>query len=304
MLLTWCTRVDQLESDEPYGCTLLWQYLCQRLCCKTDRPRNSPIDLQLPPDADDDLEQQRIFDGDTLQSTKSNPESRSASGVATSDVAAAPYQSSRPVAVISGISAKLEETPQADFTAHSLVERSRFAFKTALIAILSSLFVLIPDLKGSVSEALASSSSATSSFTSMLARAFEDNALWVPISAVLVLELSVGAALRKSVLRVVGTIVGWYEQLNSPPRAHFKCFASGDMFATVEGSFCLFEILFEILRRMQYFLALFIYISTVLLVGPLHRHFPTRPYFLLSLSCCFPGCFAIKSFALMSVMAC
>ena len=87
-----------------------------------------------------------------------------------------------------------------------LANRCKNAFKVALVALAPSILIFVPGILASLAESVNGSSSG--SFVGTLASSFKNNILWFPMSAVMVMEASVGASLRRGMLRVAGTIVG------------------------------------------------------------------------------------------------
>lgn len=87
-----------------------------------------------------------------------------------------------------------------------LASRCKNAFKVALVALVPSILIFVPAILASLAESINGSSS--DSFAGTLASSFKNNILWFPMSAVMVMEISVGASLRRGMLRVAGTIAG------------------------------------------------------------------------------------------------
>jgi hypothetical protein len=241
-----CGRVDHIEADEVYGCTLLWQRVeewlsgmkLNDLCCIWNislcgRPRNDQFEVG---DDENDDHTRKDDEKSNLSSQSSGNDSLSSLSSTVSSVTVNVADLSQsPTMEPASPSLRLPEhsnfVSNIESNANSLTERCHFAFKFAFIALFSSLFVLIPYFRESLSDSLKSSListttapsssssssssssvgfSASASFNSIFARLFQDNASWVPISAILVLELSVGAAMRKAGLRIGGTVLGWY----------------------------------------------------------------------------------------------
>jgi hypothetical protein len=217
-LFALCAKQDHAEDEEPYGFSLLWADLQIRF--------QSFKDLCYPHDNATDSEE--LIDGAPVigkslsQPVSTNQVNLSINAVS-QDSVASELPSPAAHASSSQLLAQFEEQSHSNNSlvpsSSSVKERCHFGLKIACVSTLTSLFVLVPAIGTSLSTSLsgivdpnsrvAAIDLADSSFTSLLKRVFEDNLSWIALSGVLVMEVSVGAAVRKGLLRIFGTIIGW-----------------------------------------------------------------------------------------------
>jgi hypothetical protein len=84
-------------------------------------------------------------------------------------------------------------------------------FKVAVATSIGSILITVPATLSLLSDkviAFASSSSASTAFLTDLMNSLQSSAVWVVLTCALVMESSVGANFRKSLLRIFGTILG------------------------------------------------------------------------------------------------